>query len=317
MLKIVSWNIDGLSGENTITRATHAARLIVQESPDVIFLQECIDENTSIFTKAFTAKNYRVCDTPSSGGYYTMAYVKSTLQLHSSQRIAYTHKASSLMARDILSIELRLGATKLLCLSSHLESCKESSATRIEQLHQLFQRMHAYDGYALLTGDLNIRDTEVKIVSARMPPAFTALDAWESSGKPSEAKATWVLPNKPSVAFRFDRLYYNRLDMRVSSFTLLGKEVIPSVGATPSDHFGLVVSFELPIPLVQPAVVSGGKRSREEEEEVVTKAKRREQQLEALAKRQLIALEGGVVDNGGAPRPAVRPQLQHEVIDLT
>jgi exonuclease III len=81
---------------------------------------------------------------------------------------------------------------------------------------------------------------------------------------------TWIMPGKPTVQCRFDRCYYTSslnsnestessssspsISLQPESYRLLGKdEIFPSESrsgyATPSDHFGLVLEFNLNIPI--------------------------------------------------------------------
>ena len=83
-LSIVTWNIDGLSGVNVSIRAKEVVSTLLRRNPDVILLQECVNENENIFTKSFTANGYTKC----GGGqiefvvpYFTLAYAKVSKSL--------------------------------------------------------------------------------------------------------------------------------------------------------------------------------------------------------------------------------------------
>jgi hypothetical protein len=65
---------------------------------------------------------------------------------------------------------------------------------------------------------------------------------------------TWIMPGKPMVGCRFDRIYHNyhpanTTSLHFQSLHHVGTQVIPSVGMTPSDHFGLVLQLELELEL--------------------------------------------------------------------
>lgn len=141
----------------------------------------------------------------------------------------------------------------LLTLNSHLESEKASSVIRTAQLRQLLEFMIAEkaSGAAILGGDLNMRDAEAKeaIQSIRdngPDDTFDIVDAYAQFGKPRELSKTWLMPGNPTIGCRFDRIYHNcHRTIEFRSLGHVGTEKIPSIGMTPSDHFGLLLDFDL------------------------------------------------------------------------
>ena len=131
-----------------------------------------------------------------------------------------------MMGRDILSIQLVTPSGNCLCLCSHLESCKESSQVRTDQLRQLFLCMIEFKGFVFIAGDLNIRDEEVKSAVANVnihsKSSNTIYDAWAMAGKSEQNKFTWWVPSKPSIRYRFDRIFYNSNKVSLDCFALLG-----------------------------------------------------------------------------------------------
>lgn len=270
-LSVVSWNIDGLSGLHTSLRAKRAAQTILTQSPDLIFLQECIDENVIIFTDIFTKHGYKTFEsTPSNKGYFTFCYVKDSPDISSVQlqRIQFLDEGRSFMGRDILCCELKVGNVMCFCLSTHLESLKDSTQVRIQQLAQILAIMMKYKGNAFVAGDLNIRNAEIKpafdaactrvrstltasatstsVQPSELSQPFILQDAWEVTGKNNQHKNTWRAPENPDVTCRFDRvLYLQSLSMYVSEFSLIGKKMVPSIKTTPSDHFGMAFQVTL------------------------------------------------------------------------
>ena len=254
MLSVVTWNIDGLSKIHISLRAMEASRLILQEAPDVIMLQECVPENHQLFHRRFLSQGYKCIHDENLSGYYTLSYCKPPWSIASSQRLPFIR---SMMGRDILTFEISNGPQNVLCLCSHLESCREFSEIRTTQLRQLFEIAHSYRGPVVIGGDLNIRDNEVKSVlhdMQRLHPEFDMKDAWEVSGQLKDQKFTWICPSNTKVKCRFDRIFFKPLEMSVPSFRLIGSEKLISTDSAPSDHLGISAQFVLPVPVGVPTV---------------------------------------------------------------
>ena len=104
----------------------------------------------------------------------------------------------------------------------------------------------------MLTGDLNIREKEMKSVGG--PPEGVE-DAWVATGSRVEDKFTWdcqLNDNKTFPGFkpraRYDRMFFSLKPgggVACSSFELVGKQRIGSCGLFPSDHFGMLVKFKI------------------------------------------------------------------------
>ena len=258
MLSVVTWNIDGLSNVHTSLRAMEASRLILQETPDVIMLQECVPENHQIFHRRFLSQGYKCIHDENLSGYYTLSYCKPLWSILASQRLPFNR---SMMGRDILKFEISNGQQKVLCLCSHLESCREFGEIRVQQLRQLFEVAHSYQGPVVIGGDLNIRDNEVKSVVHEMRSAhsnFDIKDAWEASGCLKDQKFTWICPGNTKIKCRFDRIFFKPIDVSVPSFKLIGADKLMSTNSAPSDHLGISTRFVLPTPktVLPPKTVS-------------------------------------------------------------
>lgn len=67
------------------------------------------------------------------------------------------------MGRTLLctTLEIIEGRLNLLIVNTHLESLKENSHIRQEQLLQAFKLIYNHKGPAILGGDLNLRNVEV------------------------------------------------------------------------------------------------------------------------------------------------------------
>jgi hypothetical protein len=70
-------------------------------------------------------------------------------------------------------------------------------------------------------------------------------DAWESSGRDINEKFTWVCPDNTQIKYRFDRIFYRSDFLNTTAFKLIGTDMIDSIGATPSDHYGIYSRFNL------------------------------------------------------------------------
>ena len=323
MLSLVTWNVDGLCNQHIPLRSAEIAHLILQDLPHVILLQECVPSNQQIFNQRFLSSGYKCIQNDVLPGYYTLGYCKSPWEVIHSQRTMYTGNAHSLMGRDILQFEISNGHQNVLCLCSHLESCREFSSSRMSQLEQLFHILYQYPGPVIIGGDLNIRDNEVKTVFANMRTNYVDFDfkdAWIDSGQLKTEQYTWVSPSNSKIKCRFDRIFFSPKEIQVSSFKLLGTTKLTSTGSTPSDHFGISTSFVLPIPKTtvpnlpertnDPVDVKGEEVS----VGVKRKADRRRLILRALEKRSTgVRTKTSEVGNGEqlSARGAV------EVIDLT
>ena len=181
VLRILSWNIDGLNPKYLKERTTSILQLILQNTPlplpDVLFFQECIHENLALLKNILSKNGYTLIgNNDSLVHYFTIAFVRTnTVKVNQVQRIPFKSLAKSSMGRDILSVECSLHSqlnTNMKLLTSHLESCREASVVRIEQLFQILQHMttsHRDKNYStLLAGDLNLRDAELKAVLKRL-----------------------------------------------------------------------------------------------------------------------------------------------------
>ncbi len=96
--------------------------------------------------------------------YYTMILCKkSSCKSFDSEIIPFQN---SVMTRNLLKVKLRFNSQVDICaMTSHLESTKEFSKPRVEQLKHSFKEMldQKDDNLVIFGGDLNIRDSEVLI----------------------------------------------------------------------------------------------------------------------------------------------------------
>lgn len=278
-IRLATWNVDGLCERHLHTRSRESARLLRASNADVIFLQEVVDESQTIFDAALGKAYRRVVDRPSEGmPYYTLAFVRKDHAIVGvPRRKAFTGHARSGMGRDLLVFDVNCHGVLTRCVTSHLESMKPSGAQRVAQLAQIAAELHSFNGPGLCGGDFNMRDTEQKMALATHP----LTDAYFHFGRPKHARATWVMPGRPQVTCRFDRVYCTprfatfvpssaageRMDAsrhsggsgrgnvgrgRGSSgeaaqrdIVMLGTRELDSIEMTPSDHMGMVLSVKV------------------------------------------------------------------------
>ncbi len=239
---LVTWNVNGLDcDENRSHRTQTAIREILAYNPDVIFLQEVVHETYPQFCSAFGLNNYvTAMRPPEDSFYFTCAFVKSNITIVDAIRLPFYGNAASFMGRDIARLVIAVNRNIVYLYNCHLESMKESSAIRIAQMKQLM-KLAKEDGPVIIAGDLNARDAEIKQASLQTP-GLQLCDAYHYFGKPKECSKTWLMPGKPFVGCRFDRVYHNSHPrIQFAQMRLIGnKSTDPA-----SDHFGIYTEFNV------------------------------------------------------------------------
>jgi endonuclease/exonuclease/phosphatase family metal-dependent hydrolase len=267
-LKIVSWNIDGLSEIPLNERLDVIFSLLISVDPDIILFQEVIPRVVRLLDQNLRRLGYFSPDPASAHlPYFCRSYLKLIFQtsLISSSFVDFPQ---SQMSRGYNTILLQLESQNhLLILNTHLESCKESAHERKNQLQQCFRVLSTHAGPGILAGDLNLRDNEIKSKkefpqlyqqrSSSSSHSFShpqIIDCWEQAGSVPDSRFTWFLCTRPDIRARFDRVYYkddNCNSETVESFDLLAKEFVQEGSISNSvpylsDHCGVIVKFQLP-----------------------------------------------------------------------
>jgi endonuclease/exonuclease/phosphatase family metal-dependent hydrolase len=260
-LRLLTWNLDGLSEIPIYHRLEYICSLLLSVDPDVILFQEIVPAIVRILDQNMRRLGYYCVDLESvsaSFPYFCRNYLKITLR-SSFVTSNFVKFPQSQMYRGMNLLQVQFEQKNILILNTHLESCKESSEERKNQLHQCFEVLLNHSGPAILAGDLNLRDSEVK--SKKEFPelkkqAFGSInqivDCWEYVGSPPNSRFTWFMNSQPQIRARFDRVYYkdNQQAEVIQSFSLLGSELIESGASSDSsyvsDHCGIVVSFSFP-----------------------------------------------------------------------
>ncbi|BFZ19679.1 hypothetical protein BsWGS_22718 [Bradybaena similaris] len=255
-IRILSWNIDGLDPDNLQSRTEGACSVLLQEHPEIIFLQEVVGRSLKIIQEK--CSNYQVFPSVEGpmmtpGSYFTAVLLrKDGVRLTS---INVADFPTTLMSRNLLEIQCQVRDIPMTLLTSHLESTVEHSAERKKQLAMCFERMLKVpdDQTVIFGGDLNLRDKELSGLSAK--PA-NILDIWEVTGRRKEAQFTWdlvkndnkQLASKFSPRCRFDRLYLRHAAvpcMNPVYFELVGIQRLASCRRYPSDHWGILAHLDV------------------------------------------------------------------------
>lgn len=249
-IRLMSWNIDGLCEKAKQKRTQAVCDIINKESPHVVFLQEVIPETLDILTKR--CPTYHVIEAANEE-YFTAVMLKvGVVQVKASKVIPFTN---SLMLRTLQKIECTVKGVKFLLMTSHLESTKEHSKERKNQLKIALQHLvnASHDETVLFGGDLNLRDQEIKDIQGLPDEVF---DLWQVTGSRKEAEFTWDMSRNSNLEWkgkfkprcRFDRIYIRHCRPKSvvvpKYFELVGLEKVPSCGLFPSDHWGILSHFD-------------------------------------------------------------------------
>lgn len=247
----ITWNIDGLDQKNLKKRTKAVARTIEKEKADIVFLQEAIP-NTFTYLEELLPQFLFISGNTEE--YFTLTLLRRTTVYFDGQSLVPF--ANTSMGRNLLCVEAHIGDLKLHLLNSHLESTGDFTRERVEQLKIAFAKMKS--GPAATTtifgGDLNLRDKEV--VQAGLPHGV--VDLWEACGQRPECKWTWdtmrntnrEMPGRFKPRLRFDRVYLHTAASCTTTaiprhFGLVGLEKVINTQSFPSDHWGIIVHFEI------------------------------------------------------------------------
>ena len=251
---ISSYNVDGLSAEihHSRERCSEISQLIMSKNPDIIFLQEVTPQSIDQYEHLLGQQGYNLVSPQNQvlASYFTVAFSK--LNGHC-KRFRFPDFARSDMGRDVLSYEVIINNRRTQFLSSHLESLAHGGEVRKAQMEYMLELIDNFQGPSVMAGDLNIRKKEAESLIVKLKKKakdrktdFKIFDCWESMGKDENSKNTWVFPDPAlkHIQARYDRMYCNRKNIKVTEFSLIGKEVMPApISTTPSDHFGLIARF--------------------------------------------------------------------------
>ena len=254
ILRLLSWNIDGLDEENKKERTEEVCRTILLKRPHLVFLQEIVSDTQAILVQKL--------------GHVYSLFVHPAPPLHYYPMILINHKcgdisvsgmlnvmefSGSIMGRHLLDMNVSFHGVSLQIMTTHLESTKNYAAERKRQLEFCFEEVvkHTRLGkICIFGGDLNLRDQELKVI--QIPER--SVDVWQSCGSVMEEKFTWDMTANSNISWehqykpkmRFDRLYLSPYGMdtaRPVKFELIGKDYAADCERYPSDHWGMWAEF--------------------------------------------------------------------------
>lgn len=260
-MTFITFNIDGLNPHNLKKRTKAVCVIIFENSPDVVFLQEVIPQTFSYIENKLP--EYK-CIASGGGEYFTATLIRRFTTYYDSHKVI--EFPSSCMGRNLLVTEAHIGPLKLTLLNTHLESTAEHAAERVRQLQRSFKEVMATpkDRVVIFAGDLNLRDKEVDLIGG-LPTGV--IDLWVAGGSRKECRYTWdmtrntntELPGRFKPRRRFDRAYLRQSlpsTLRPKFFGLIGLEKISGTQSFPSDHWGIMVHFDILDPSNQSSTAS-------------------------------------------------------------
>ena len=234
-LSLVTWNLFGLEPFQLDVRTEAACTsLLLEDPPDIVCFQEVIDRTLIAHLRPhFSHAGYAHVVQPATTEYTCAVFVRTPLVLQTAGVCPFP---SSQMGRALLEATVDWHGQPLLILTAHMESLKEGSKARKEQLEQIVERMEAHPGPALFAGDTNLRDAEVDPATLG-----TVRDAWDVAGT-AATRFTWR-PWKGSARARFDRVFLSP-HWTCTSFTLGNGALLDGAGVPISDHRQVRVSLQ-------------------------------------------------------------------------
>ncbi|KPM07486.1 tyrosyl-DNA phosphodiesterase 2-like protein [Sarcoptes scabiei] len=259
LFRHVTYNIDGLCEKNLTLRIKAICEILIREKVTIAFLQEVRSNSEEIIRENLEPSYEIFSGYNSSADYYTLTLIAKKPYIRVIQSEVINFKQTQ-MGRNILLVELRIDDAKLLLINTHLESTKESKSIRMQQLVKLFQILQKKDLKELsiiVAGDLNLRDKEVLDEIGGLPSGV--VDAWIATGKRPEVQYTWDMRRNDNEKFyekntnfkprmRFDRVFFRpsqptKIDL--IHFGLIGLERLKPHTCFPSDHWGVITSYQI------------------------------------------------------------------------
>ncbi|GAV04419.1 hypothetical protein RvY_14698 [Ramazzottius varieornatus] len=252
--KLLSWNIDGLDDKNFNQRALGVVEGIKEECPDVVFLQEVVATNLEIL-ESHLKGSYSFITAPKADYFVAMMMHKSTVTMQKNMVVPF---ANTKMGRNILCAEVVWKGVSFCLATAHLESTKDGAKERVVQLRTCFDFIKTQEAekMVILGGDLNLRDPEVGLAGGL--PSST-VDLWQVCSARPECRWTWDCKRNTNAGrkcaglsfmpqCRFDRLYYRPAQslakLKPVHFGLVGLKKAPRTQSFPSDHWGIVCTFD-------------------------------------------------------------------------
>ena len=248
-LHVLSWNVDGLDSRHTVGRAQAVCDIITDRKPEVVYIQEVVNDTWSMFQENLSSAYlcYRDEVIASSSRYYCVLFIrKNSAVVPEAKAPAYLRFPQSQQARYLIQMPVKFSGVSILLLTTHLESLQQYARERINQLKTCFGVMGEASQrecrLSILGGDLNLTNKDFQQAGG-LPERF--YDVWEKCGSEEEQKLTW---DSHEPRFRLDRFicFPEEVDIFPAMFELVGRGTLLSCGGMyPSDHLGIWAEFEL------------------------------------------------------------------------
>ena len=247
VLRILTWNIEGLNPVLVIERAMAVCNEIESRVADIVYLQEIIPKTWDAITNRLQSKYYFYRDKAASlRRYYHILMIRIDSPVVPEDDVQVMRFPNTKQSRLLLHLPVRFHDREMHLLTSHLESptFSTNATERKNQLSAVFTLMsnlsESQGKICIFGGDMNITDQEVEQVG--LPETFG--DLWEMCGSDPRRKLTWESfePTK-----RLDRLYMcpKGSALQPTTFDLVGECLLDDYGVYASDHLGVWVEFEL------------------------------------------------------------------------
>lgn len=246
-IRILSWNIDGLDTNNIKNRTKGICKIILEENPDVVFLQEVVTISSELLETL--CPTYQLI-TAGKEGYFIAMMLKATSVVYKDHTVSPFY--GSIMSRNLLHVKADVKGVEMELLTTHLESTASHADERKKQLQTCLKAVKEASTSAtvMFGGDLNLRDKELQAIGG-LPS--DCQDMWEITGERPEAKYTWDLIKNDNLEWggkfkprcRFDRLIMRSpkgtvKPLKAVYFELVGIQRLTSCKRFPSDHWGIL-----------------------------------------------------------------------------
>ncbi len=247
-MQLLTWNLNGLDDYRLDDRTEAAVFLAVAgvtlsqltagvpaiPAPDVIVFQEVVDRTFHAHVAPHLRRGGFVLypDSPPDRQVFEVIAVNTK---HSIVRTHTTALQQSVFGRLLHTVDIipAESAHEMSVLTAHFDSGAEQAKGRLAQARQVMGTMGRRSVFA---GDTNMRASEWDALKE----TTMVIDAWEAIGEPAALRRTWRSGQKGA---RFDRVWLG--DALVTrGLQAVGTEELHESGTLPSDHIGLLVTFE-------------------------------------------------------------------------
>ena len=188
--------------------------------------------------------------------YFNAILVRTSTVLTKASSLKSVPFETSKMGRYYLVQPIKFADTKIVVMTSHLESLSENGAERKTQFSEIldYMKRQSENFNVIFGGDTNLRDAEFNAVGGL---SGGVLDAWESCGSALTTKYTWNMVENDNTdkeyqkppKLRFDRILFRPAKgakaVKPSLFTLVGKERLKGCKRFASDHWGVWLEFDI------------------------------------------------------------------------